>query len=160
MQGFGTRWSLWCIQAWNICLAIMNQVAFPASELLQLSRPPCDGTEWWFMGLLANGLLRRHRAPYDVSASGLFGVPFWQYQSQINNPMNGEFPWTTVSWQRSSAGYTCSSFTTSPVVTVLWPWDPNTKGKLAVNPVTVINRGLFVTEIGNWMASQGHLGSR
>ena len=35
----------------------MNQVAFPASELLQLSRPPCDVTEWWFMGLLANGLL-------------------------------------------------------------------------------------------------------
>ena len=29
MQGFGTQWSLWCTQAWNICLAIMNQVAFP-----------------------------------------------------------------------------------------------------------------------------------
>ena len=57
MQGFGTQWSLWCTQAWNICLAIMNQVAFPASELLRLSRPPCDITEWWFMGLLANGLL-------------------------------------------------------------------------------------------------------
>ena len=45
MQGFGTQWSLWCTQAWSICLAIMNQVAFPASELLQLSRPPCDVTE-------------------------------------------------------------------------------------------------------------------
>ena len=56
MQGFGTQWYLWCTQAWNICLAIMNQVAFPASELHQLSRHPCDVTEWWFMGLLANGV--------------------------------------------------------------------------------------------------------
>ena len=52
MQGFGTQWSLLCTQAWNICLAIMNQVAFPASELHQLSRHPCDVTEWWFMGSL------------------------------------------------------------------------------------------------------------
>ena len=56
MQGFGTQWSLWCTQAWNICLAIMNQAAFPASELHQLSRHPSDVTEWWFMGLLANGV--------------------------------------------------------------------------------------------------------
>ena len=48
MKGFGTQWSLWCTQAWNICLAIMNQVA---------SRHPCDVTEWWFMGLLANGVV-------------------------------------------------------------------------------------------------------
>ena len=40
MQGFGTQWTLWCTQAWNICIAIMNQVAFPASDLLQLPPNP------------------------------------------------------------------------------------------------------------------------
>ena len=47
MQGFGTQWSLWCPQAWNIYITIMNQVAFPpASELLELSHPTCDVTQW------------------------------------------------------------------------------------------------------------------
>ena len=36
----GTQSSLWCTQASNICIAIMIQLAFPASVLLQLSHIP------------------------------------------------------------------------------------------------------------------------
>ena len=39
-KGLGSHSSQWCTQASNICIAIMIQVAFPASVLLQLSRHP------------------------------------------------------------------------------------------------------------------------
>ena len=58
LQGFGTQWSVWCTQAWNMCIAIMNQVAFPASELLQHSRHPQNEAQNWIMGSVANGLLK------------------------------------------------------------------------------------------------------
>ena len=97
MQDFGTQWSLWCTHAWNICLAIMNQVAFPASELLQLSRPPCDDTEWWLMGLLANGLLHALQCT-DLHKSSMtcFFIKWWKFWEIL----------TTCTWNFTGALYT------------------------------------------------------
>ena len=88
MQRFGTQWSLWCPQAWNIYIVIMNQVAFQTSELLQLSHPPCDVTQWkWLMGWMAKGLLSpsggvqfyqtlflRKKSQVHVYAAGKYGI--------------------------------------------------------------------------------------
>ena len=48
---------MWCTQASNICIAIMVQMAFLSSVLLQLSRHPQNEAQNWIMGNVANGLL-------------------------------------------------------------------------------------------------------
>ena len=50
IEGFGTKSNPWWTQATNIFIAVMNQVAFPTSELLQLSHPSQNVIQRWIMG--------------------------------------------------------------------------------------------------------------
>ena len=39
LQGFGTQWTLWCTQAWNICIA----TGLTHAKLMSLTSPCCSG---------------------------------------------------------------------------------------------------------------------